>query len=100
MAEVCKMFNVTREGVRKWRNLVASKGPQELVKHCCKGRRSKLTPSPAKQLRKIMAEPPHMIGYKNPKWTGKLLASYLQKEHNIEISIRTAQLWLKTSKNK
>jgi len=99
MAEVCKMFNVTREGVRTWRNLVVSKGPQELVGHCYKGRRSRLTPSLDKLLRKIMAKPPHMIGYKNPKWNGKLLTSYLQKEHNIQISIRTAQLWIKKIKN-
>lgn len=99
MTEVCKMFNVTREGVRRWRNLVVSKGPQELVKHCYKGRRSKLTSSLTKELKKILAKPPHRIGFKNPKWNGKLLVSYLQKEHNIKISIRTAQLWIKTIKN-
>lgn len=99
MTEVCKMFNVTREGVRSWRNIVVSKGPGELVKHCYKGRRSQLTPPLAKQLKKILAKPPHRIGYKNPKWNGKLLVEYLQKEHNIEISIRTAQLWIKTIKN-
>lgn len=99
MAEVCKMFNVTREGVRRWRNLVVSKGPQELVIHCYKGRRSKLTPSLAKQLKKILAKPPYRIGYKYPKWNGKLLVSYLQKEHSIKISIRTAQLWIKKIKN-
>lgn len=99
MTEVCKMFNVTREGVRRWRNLVVSKGPQELVKHCYKGRKSKLSPSLAKELKRILAKPPHRIGYKNPKWNGKLLVSYLQKEHNIKISIRTAQLWIKMIKN-
>lgn len=99
MAEVCKMFNVTREGVRSWRNIVVSKGPNELVKHCYKGRRSKLTTSLAKEMKKILAKPPHKIGYKNPKWNGKLLVEYVQKEHNIKISIRTAQLWIKKIKN-
>lgn len=99
MTDVCKMFNVTRESVRGWRNLVVSKGPNELVSHSFQGRESQLTPSLKKQLKKIMANPPHRIGYKNPRWSGKLLVSYLEKEHNVVISIRTAQLWMKLIKN-
>ena len=98
MTEVCKMFNVTRESVRRWRNIVVSKGPNGLVAHSFHGRKSQLTPSLKKQLKKIMAKPPHRIGYKKPRWSGKLLVSYLEKEHNIVISIRTAQLWMKMIK--
>jgi len=46
-----------------------------------------------------MAKPPHKIGYKKPRWSGKLLVLYLQNEHNITISIRTAQLWMKMIRN-
>lgn len=99
MTDVCKMFNVTRESVRGWRNLVVSKGPNGLVSHSFRGRTSQLTPALKKQLKKIMANPPHRIGYKNPRWSGKLLVSYLEKEHNVVISIRTAQLWMKLIKN-
>ena len=99
MTEVCKMFNVTRESVRRWRNIVVSKGPNGLVAHSFHGRKSQLTPALKKQLKKIMAKPPHRIGYKKPRWSGKLLVSYLEKEHNIVISIRTAQLWMKLIKN-
>jgi len=99
MTEVCKMFNVTRESVRRWRNLVVSKGPNGLVSHSFQGRESQLTPSLKKQLKKIMAKPPHRIGYKKPRWSGKLLVSYLENEHNVSISIRTAQLWMKMIKN-
>lgn len=99
MTEVCRMFNVTREGVRTWRNLVVSKGPKGLVEHSRKGRKSQLTPSLRKLLKKIISNPPHRIGYKNPKWNGNLLVQYLQKEHNVEISIRTAQSWIKKIKN-
>jgi transposase len=99
MTEVCKMFNVTRESVRRWRNIVVSKGPNGLVAHSFHGRKSQLTPALKKQLKKIMAKPPHRIGYKKPRWSGKLLVSYLEKEHNIVISIRTAQLWMKMIKN-
>jgi|AntAceMinimDraft_8_1070364.scaffolds.fasta_scaffold84934_2 transposase len=98
MTDVCKMFNVTRESVRGWRNLVVSKGPNGLVSHSFRGRTSQLTPALKKQLKKIMANPPHRIGYKKPRWSGKLLVSYLEKEHNVVISIRTAQLWMKLIK--
>ena len=99
MTEVCKMFNVTRESVRGWRNLVVSKGPNGLVSHSFRGRKSQLTPALKKQLKKIMANPPHRIGYKKPRWSGELLVSYLESEHNVVISIRTAQLWMKMIKN-
>ena len=33
MTEVCKMFNVTPESVRGWRNIVLSKGPNGLMSH-------------------------------------------------------------------
>ncbi len=99
MTEVCKMFNVTRESVRGWRNLVLSKGPNGLVLHSFRGRKSQLTPALKKQLKKIMAKPPHRIGYKKPRWSGELLVSYLESEYNVVISIRTAQLWMKLIKN-
>lgn len=98
MTEVCKMFNVTRESVRGWRNIVLSKGPHGLVSHSFPGRKSQLTPSLKKQLKKVIANPPHRIGYKKPRWSGKLLVSYLESEHNVVISIRTAQLWIKMIK--
>ena len=93
------MFNVTRESVRGWRNIVLSKGPHGLVSHSFSGRKSQLTPSLKKQLKKIMANPPYRIGYKKPRWSGKLLVSYLESEHNVVISIRMAQLWIKMIKN-
>ena len=99
MTEVCRMFNVTRESVRGWRNIVLSKGPHGLVPHSFPGRKSQLTPALKKQLKKIITNPPHRIGYKKPRWSGKLLVSYLENEHNVVISVRTAQLWIKMIKN-
>ena len=99
MTEVCKVFNVTRESVRNWRNLVLSKGPNGLVPHSFPGRKPQLTPSLKKQLKKTMAKPPHRIGYKNPRWSGKLLVSHLESEYNVVISIRTAQMWMKMIRN-
>ena len=99
MTEVCQMFNVTRESVRVWRNIVVKKGPQGLVSHSFTGRKSQLTPAMKKQLKKVMTLPPYRIGYKSPRWNGKLLVLYLEKEHKVVISIRTAQLWIKRIKN-
>ena len=99
MTEVCKMFNITRESVRGWRNIVLSKGPHGLVSRSFPGRKPQLTPSLKKQLKKVIANPPHRIGYKKPRWSGKLLVSYLESEHNVVTSIRTAQLWIKMITN-
>jgi len=99
MTDTCAMFNVTRESVRVWRNIVVSQGPQGLLKHSTTGRKTKLTQALKKKLIKIISLPPHKIGYAKPRWDGKLLVEYLQKEYNIVIAIRTAQLWIKTMKN-
>ena len=95
MTDVCEIFNVTRETVRVWRNAVVSKGIKGLIKYSSLGRKTQLTTSLKKKLKKIIAKPPHSIGFKNPRWSGKVFASYLEKEHNIKISIRTAQVWIK-----
>lgn len=99
MTGLCRMFNITREGTRTWRNLVVSKGHQGLVEHGRKGRESRLTPSLRKLLKKIISDSSNEIWCKNPKWNGNLPVQYLQKEHNVGISIRTARSWIKKIKN-
>ena len=98
MAQVCETFNVTRETVRLWRNTVSEGGPQGLVDKSYSGRKSQLTSAITRKLKSTLSRPPYKIGYKKPRWTGKLMVEYLGNEHGIEISERTAQLWIKNIK--
>jgi len=45
-------------------------------------------------VKKIIKKSPVNQGYKNKKWTGLLIQDYVKKEWGINISLRTAQLWL------
>lgn len=95
VADVCKIFNVTRESIRVWRNIVQKKGPMGLVSQSKKGRKSNLSGELKRDIKKVIAKPPYEVGYKTSKWTGKVLCQYLENKHGVKISIRTAQLWMK-----
>ncbi len=95
MSEVCNVFNVTRESVRKWKNQLRKDGLQGLLKEKKVGKRSKLNNSKREQLKKVIKISPKEQGYDEfDKWSGKLIKEYVKKLWDINISIRTAQLWL------
>ena len=94
MTEVCNVLGITREGVRLWKNQVRKEGLKGLLKHRKVGKRSKLNQQKKNQLRKIIKKSPASQGYKNKKWTGLLIQDYVRKQWGLNISLRTAQLWL------
>jgi transposase len=93
--DVCRVFDVTREGIRIWKNIILTKGPNGLISQSIKGRKPNLSPILIKKLKKILSKPPYHNNIKYPKWTGKILVDYLMSEYNISVTIRTAQLWMK-----
>ena len=96
MTEVCNVFNVTRESVRKWKNQLRKDGLQGLLKEKKVGKRSKLNNSKREHLKRVINKFPKDQGYADSdKWTGKLIKEYVKNKWNINITIRTAQLWLK-----
>jgi len=94
MTEVCSVLNVTREGVRKWKNQLRKDGLTGLLKDKKVGKRSKLNQERMIELKKIIKKSPQKQGYKNNKWTGLLIQNYVCKSWKVNISLRTAQLWL------
>lgn len=93
MTEVCSVLDITREGVRLWKNQLRRQGLKGLRQGKV-GKRSKLNQQKMNALKKIIKKPPVAQGYKNKKWTGLLIQDYVKKAWGLDISLRTAQLWL------
>ncbi len=93
MTEICSVLDITREGVRLWKNQLRRQGLKGLRQGKV-GKRSKLNQQRKNTLKKIIKKPPVAQGYKNKKWTGLLIQDYAKKQWGLDISLRTAQLWL------
>ena len=94
MTEVCNVLDITREGVRLWKNQLRKEGLKGVRRQRKVGKRSKLNQQRKNKLKRIIKKSPVSQGYKNKKWTGLLIQDYVKKEWGINISLRTAQLWL------
>ena len=94
MTEVCNVLDITREGVRLWKNQLRKEGLKGVRRQRKVGKRSKLNQQRKNKLKKIIKKSPASQGYKNKKWTGLLIQDYVRKEWGLIISLRTAQLWL------
>ncbi|MFW6149749.1 MAG: hypothetical protein ACOC6D_07815 [Atribacterota bacterium] len=94
MTEVCNVLDITREGVRLWKNQLRKEGLKGVRRQRKVGKRSKLNQQRKNKLKKIIKKSPASQGYKNKKWTGLLIQDYVKKEWRLNISLRTAQLWL------
>lgn len=94
MTEVCSVLDITREGVRLWKNQLRKEGLRGVLKHRKVGKRSNLTQQRRNELKKMIKKSPVKLGYINRKWTGLLLKEYTKKAWGLDISLRTAQLWL------
>jgi len=95
MQGVCKVLGVTRETVRKWKDLLRKGGLAELLNEKKVGKRARIEGAELLELKKLVKQKPTKYGYEGKRWTGSILVDYLQKQWDIKIGIRTAQLWLK-----
>lgn len=95
MKNVCSVFGVTRETIRKWKEKLRQGGIVELLYEKKAGKRIKINIEKQKELKNLIKQKPIKYGYDSKKWTGKILKDFLEKIWNIKIGIRTAQLWLK-----
>ncbi len=100
MQEVCNVMGVTRETVRLWKEQLRKGGLSEMLKKGKVGKRSKLTDSKLKELRKVIKRAPRDYGLDGHKWTGVLVQEMVRKKWKMKISIRTAYQWFKRAKPK
>lgn len=94
MKDVCNVLGVTRESVRLWKGQFRQYGLQGVLKEKKVGKRSKLNVAQKEELKFIVKCSPRKQGYKTKKWTGLLIQDFVLKNWKLEISLRTAQLWL------
>ena len=95
MNEVCSVMRTTRESIRKWKEELRNHGLIGFVKVKKVGKRSKLSIEKKSELKIILKSSPRKHGYDKNKWTGLLVKNIVNEKWNLNISIRTAQLWLK-----
>jgi len=98
MKNVCSVFGVTRETVRKWKEKLRHGGITALLYENKAGKRAKISIEKRMELKKMLKQKPIKYGYDNKKWTGNILKDLLENNWNIKIGIRAAQLWLKQIK--
>lgn len=94
MKEVCNVLGVTRESVRLWKEQFRKDGLDGFLKEKKVGKRSKLNESRKMELKNIVRLSPKKHGYKQKKWTGMLIQDYVLRKWKLNVSLRTAQLWL------
>jgi len=93
--DICKVLGVTRESVRLWRKTIETDGPEGFIKYLKTGRKSGLSQDVKALINSAVIESPEKLNYKQAIWDGKLICRLLKEKLNIEISVRTAQNWLK-----
>lgn len=96
MTDVCKVLQVTRESVRLWKESLRTEGLSGLLMDKKKGKRSGISVENKKELVSILKKSPKKQGFSENKWTGKLVQIFVLKKWNYKITIRTAQLWMKS----
>lgn len=95
MQNVCAVLGVTRETVRKWKERLRQGGITALLNEKKAGKRTKIGVEKQRELKILIKQKPLKYGYNSKKWTGLILQEHLQKNWNIKIGTRAAQLWLK-----
>jgi transposase len=96
MNTVCEVFDTTRESVRRWKDEYRAAGINGLIVSNKKGKSPYLNHAKRTWLTNILSAVPKKHGYDQKKWTGKILKDYVQKTWSIKISVRTAQVWMRS----
>ena len=95
MQDVCAVFGLTRETVRRWKLSLRQGGINALLQEKKAGKRTKISAEKQKELKRLIKQKPKKYGYDRKNWTGKILKEFMEINWNVKIGIRTAQLWLK-----
>jgi transposase len=93
--DICKVLGVSRESIRLWRKTIEKEGPDGFIIHPKTGRKKGLTEDIKTLLKTVIIESPEKYKFKQTVWDGKLVCKIIKEKMNIEISVRTAQYWLK-----
>ena len=95
VSDVCSVLGITRETLSEWRRRLINEGIQYLDRTTNQGRKSQLTDSLKRLIKTHVLKSPSASGYRQAMWDGKLVCRLVSDKTGIEISVRTAQYWLK-----
>jgi transposase len=94
MQDVCAVLGITRETVRKWKQLLRQNGLSGFLSEKKAGKRSRISIEQQKELRLMLKQKPRTYGYEQKKWSGLMVQNLLQTKWGISIGVRTAQIWI------
>ena len=98
---IAKVIGYTRNSIWYWHKNLMEKGLEEFVKSNRRGKQKILTDALKEKLKEVLDDFPllYFDGLDaDAEWTGALLRKYLKIHHNIHISVRTAQDWIRKVK--
>lgn len=93
--DVAKQLGRDRNTIAKWVDLFNQEGPDRLIP-AFKGNPGKtLSEDELNQLKAVVKKPPRQAGFKRGRWSGKLIAAYIDKAFNKRVSWRSALRYIK-----
>lgn len=95
VSSVCSVLGITRETLSEWRRRIITEGMSYFKRKLSRGRISNLTDDIRKLIKTSVLKAPEDLGYKQAVWNGKLVSKLLKEKKDIDVSVRTAQYWLK-----
>ncbi len=89
--EVARWFGEDPRTIERWVHALDDYGIEGLREHRAGGRPAKLADEQLQHLAFDLQKPPHMCGYPEQRWSGKLLMQYLEGRYGVKLSTRQCQ---------
>lgn len=89
--QVAEWFDEHPRTVERWAHYFQKFGIEGLRDEQKTGRPTKLRDDQLKQLQNDILKAPCELGYHQNAWDGKLLQTYLERSHDVELSVRQCQ---------
>jgi len=88
-AEIQEMYGIPRQNIYQWLDRIEARGlPDALYDESKPGRPAKLTDEQFDRFVKTLRESPESVGYDVEVWDPKLARDWLNKQFNIEYTLR------------
>lgn len=92
--QLSRRHSISRQGIYDLVKRVNEKGIKGVEENKRPGRPSSLTAEIAKELKKILIQPPMDQGYRQSRWDGPLVRKYLKEKQGIDIGRSQVINWL------
>ena len=93
--DIAKWFGVNPRTIARWVHSYAQHGVTGLKDDPKTGRPAKLTIEHLNALQHDISRPPRELGHSQQEWDGKLLSIHLERNYDINLSLRQSQRLLR-----